>query len=434
MYQNEENRLQEHKRKYDEMDIPIDKLNQSISKGLSRAQMDSSKSKRKKRRWILPVIAASILVFTLIASIRVSPAFASHIASIPGMERIVELIHDDKGLMSAVENEFMQDIGASQEKNGMKLTIDSAIADEQGIVIFYSVETEQTQEEFTIKKSELTPSDGSELEAVTSYNTGPFQQSNGFTSKVEVMFSKPSTDSDYIFDAEIEGASSTESFSIPFSIEHLEETEQVYDLNQKVDIEGQVLIIERVVVNPIRTAVEIKAHPDNSKKILHFESMRLVNEDGEEWSGSSNGSTSSGDNETGWSVYLQSNYFENPDELYLEINEMQAIDKEGEFLVFDTEKRSILQQPKGNRLVFDEIANGSAFFSFAGDNFGFVPFGSIKDSEDKELGMSGSYNSSGENSSRFGFDIPQQEFTNPLYIELDFYPAWIEDEVFIKVK
>ncbi|MDG5473251.1 DUF4179 domain-containing protein [Jeotgalibacillus sp. ET6] len=434
MYQNEENRLQEHKQKYDEIEIPSDRLDQSISKGMSRAHMESTKSIRKIGRWIVPMIAASILVFAFIASIRVSPAFASHVASLPGMEKMVELIHHDKGLMSALENEFMQDIGVSQENDGMKLTIDSAIADEQGMVVFYSIETEQTQEELTIKKSELTLADGSELEAVTSYDTGPFLQSDGFTSKVEVMFSKLSTDTDYILNAEIEGASSSESFSIPFSIEHSEETKHVYELNQTVDIEGQSLIIERVIVYPIRTAVEIKAHPDNTKKILHFESMRLVNEDGEEWSGSSNGLTSSGDNETGWSIYLQSNYFENPDELYLEINEMQAIDKEDEFLVFDTEQRAILHQPNGNRLVFDEISNGTAFFSIADENYGFVPFGSIKDSEDKEFGMSGSYNSTGEGSTRFGFDIPKEEFTNPLYIEFEFYPAWIEDEVLIKVK
>ena len=60
--------------------------------------------------------------------------------------------------------------------------------------------------------------------------------------------------------------------------------------------------------------------------------------------------------------FLQSNYFEEPKELYLRINKLQALDKDEATLVIDTEKGEILNGPKDGRLQilrFFEVGNAS---------------------------------------------------------------------------
>ena len=56
---------------------------------------------------------------------------ANAVASIPGMEKFVDFIRDDKGLASAIENEYYQELNISSEKEGVTLTLDGVLADER---------------------------------------------------------------------------------------------------------------------------------------------------------------------------------------------------------------------------------------------------------------------------------------------------------------
>src|SRR5690606_32363801 len=93
------------------------------------------------KRTLWSLVAAALLVLTLATTIRVSPAFANAVASIPGMDRIVELIQFDKGLDAVFKNEYYQLMGDSQTIGSATLTIDGIILDESGMNIFYTIES-----------------------------------------------------------------------------------------------------------------------------------------------------------------------------------------------------------------------------------------------------------------------------------------------------
>ncbi|MCM3719459.1 DUF4179 domain-containing protein [Fictibacillus phosphorivorans] len=137
MFKRKEEQLNDFKKEYDHVPLSLENLDQAILTGFNKAKGER-KSKRKRKSFY-SFIAAALLFIGLFSSIRISPVFANYIAEIPGMEKIVDLIRQDKGRMAAVENKYYQELGVSSEvKNGLKVTLDGTIADEMGIVLYYS--------------------------------------------------------------------------------------------------------------------------------------------------------------------------------------------------------------------------------------------------------------------------------------------------------
>ncbi|PPA68922.1 DUF4179 domain-containing protein [Jeotgalibacillus proteolyticus] len=435
MFQNEERRLINYKSSIDEIEIPADLLNTSIQEGFQKAKREKQKQMTKKKRWIWTAFTAAILLITLVTSIRVSPVFASQVASIPGMGKIVELINHDKGLMSAVENEYMQAIGVSETQNGITLSIDSAIYDQQGMVLFYTVKADETQSNLMAGDVSLTDGEGNELPIDFSMSGSPgYEDIKEITVSAEYLFSEPLYETEFIFNADIESSASSESFSIPFNMEVLEQMSRVYEINETIEVEGQKLFVENITIHPIRTAVKIKADPENTKKIFHFDSIQLVDEKGGTWSKTSDGIQSSGDNENGWEVYLESNYFEQFEELYLEIGEIQAVDKDHPYVVIDTENMEIVSQPKENFFLPAEIEDGYFFIKLKGvEDFRYFLFGEVRDADGKEFNTNGSSLRSSGLDARYGFELPTESYTDPLTVQLTNYPSRIKGDVRIKI-
>ena len=154
MFDEEEKKLAKWKEIIEKKDVPQDELELAIKQGFQRAKNSPKVNKRpyvKRGAW--SAIVAAILLIALVTSIRVIPAFASAVASIPGMEKIVALIQDNKGLQAAIDNEYYQQLNQSIEKDGVTLTLDGAIADEQEIVIFYTLKGVKDGEEFGVNTS-----------------------------------------------------------------------------------------------------------------------------------------------------------------------------------------------------------------------------------------------------------------------------------------
>lgn len=129
------------KREHDELlqakprslDIPIPaEIDVYIHRGL--AQGIKVQKAGRFRKW--SILAACFLLVIFLTSVRVSPAVAAAIQRIPGLGYIVELINYDKGLQSAVENDFIQPLGLSDEHENVVFTVDGIIMDESSLVIF----------------------------------------------------------------------------------------------------------------------------------------------------------------------------------------------------------------------------------------------------------------------------------------------------------
>ncbi|WP_404330990.1 DUF4179 domain-containing protein [Mesobacillus maritimus] len=440
MYNREEEKLAEYKKKFVNISIPTVLLDEQIHLGLQRARSEARRQKSRKRR-VISLVAAAVLIIGFFTTIRVSPTFAHYITIIPGMEKLVELIRDDKGRMLAVENEYYQEIGVSDEAEGLRLTIDGAIADEQGLVLFYTLDSEEKRKELLVDRPQLTSQDGSKLDWGTISSGGPHYSETGeksFSGTVEYFFQSPYEAREFELSLQVSGDGNEWSFNLPFSIEEELAKKKTYDINKNVTIEGQAIEFIEATVYPLRVAVHIKMDDNNTKKLLEFEDLRLVDENGESWTKIANGTTASQISDNEKIIYLQSNYFKQPEELYLAVNKIQAVDKDEANVVIDPKNEEILKQPAGEKLSHLRVEENQAVFRFQNkEEFNYFLFGLIRDENGKELESPSSFNSGPDQDGieEYGVVISNlSSVKGPISLELSFYPSWIEGTEKVRIK
>lgn len=439
MFNNEEEKLTDYKKIYNNITVPTELVDDAILAGFQRAKL-AKRRKPRKMGWIISLTAVAILIL-FFTSIRLSPAFAEYVTVIPGMEKVVELIRYDKGMMTAVEQDYYQRIGAYDEKSGLKVTIDGAIADENELVLFYTLKSQEKQKELKFEKVELTGLGGKKREfATASYGWSNPTSEKGqrlYNGKIEYSFEKPFSSTKLQLNLKVEGKEISGEYSIPITLKKDIQAKKTYQLNKTITIEGQKITFLDATVYPLRVAIHVKMNPSNSKKLLEFEDLRLVDENGETWNKISDGITASNISDDEKIIYLQSNYFRKPKELYLVFNKIQAVDKDEAYLVVDTKKVQILKQPKENILSDLKVNKNSLDMNIhTKGNFRFSIFGSIKDGNGKEIESKTSYSSDGEKGIvNIGVDIQNLKAQrSPISLKLEFFPTWIKGNEKVKIK
>jgi hypothetical protein len=438
VFEKEEEKLRDYKTSYDHINIPENKLDEAILAGFQKAKLES-KHKPRKKKWLFSLAAAAIVFISFFTSIRLSPAFADYIAVIPGMEKLVEVIRNDKGKMLAIENDYYEELGISQKKNGFTFTLDGAIADEDALVLFYSLQSERKQSEMVVEEVRLKGTD-------EDINIGSFSFGRSLSSKdgksfgndmMEYTFQAPLTAREFELKVKVKGDNQTEEYTLQFQLKKEIKKKKTYVLNKSVTIEGQKITFVDAKIYPLRVAVHVKLDPNNTKKLLNFDDLRLVDENGEVWNKIADGVTASHISENEKILYLQSNYFRDPKELYLVLNKIQAVDREDARVVVDTQAEKILSQPEGN-LFSDVVVDGKyIMLKMRSDGeFHYHPFSDVRDKngnllDSPESSTSGPY----EGKIEFGIKIPElQDEMNPISLELSFFPAWIEGNGKVKIK
>jgi Family of unknown function (DUF5643)/Domain of unknown function (DUF4179) len=437
MYKREEEQLNDFKKEYDNIPVSLDKLDHAIMGGFNKAKLEERNSSRKKKR-IYSFIAAALLLIGLFSSIRISSVFASYISEIPGMEKIVELIRDDKGRLAALENKYYQEQGVSDKNGDLTVTIDGTIADEKGIVIFYTIESEEQLKDIMFDNVKIRAKDETVLdEAFISFGDAHSSEKgeDTFSGEIEYFFEVPIEPKEYIVELKIK----EKSFSIPFTLKEFKEKKE-YAIHQTMELEGQKINVEKVTIYPLRAAVKLKMDSSNKKQILQLDDLRLVDENNEVWGKITNGVTASGDKDSDQEIYLQSNYFKEPKELYLVLNSAQAIDKDNAVVVVDTENLAILKQPAGDKLSNVRKEYGQLVFDLhvkKSSNYSGMGFGTITDAQGNEIESHAQSMSADEESNlrMVGIELPLLKTEqNPITIELDFYPLWIKGNEKIRIK
>lgn len=438
MFNKEEEKLTDYKKLYDQVPITIDALDNAIMAGFQMAKQEE-KRQPKRHKWIFSIAAAAIILISFFASIRLSPAFASYMSTIPGIEKIVELIGYDKGMISALENDYYQELGASSEQNGLTVTIDGAIADEEGLILFYTLSSETKNKNLFIDKAELQSKEGEKLDFATiSYGSvhTSNQGENSYSGTLEFFFEKPYSTRSFEMAITVKGDVSGQ-YTIPFALHKEMEKKKTFTLNETITLEGQKITFVSATIQPLRAAIHVKKDPQNTKNILNFDDLRLVDENGETWNKPINGATATKISEEEEIIYLQSNYFRQPKELYLVFNKLQAVDKDNAYVVVDIENEKILRQPKSNRFSMVKVSGSTIDFEMpTEEEFPYFPFSKVIDREGKEIKYESSYSGSlGDDKVKcFGINIPNlNKHKGPISLELSFYPEWIVGEGKIKI-
>jgi hypothetical protein len=445
MFEKEEEQFEHIKKHYDEVVIP-DNIDQFIQTGIQTAKRKQKHS--HTLRW--GSMIACLLFLLMLTMIRVSPTFADYMSSIPGFEKVVELVHFDKGLLSAIENDFMQPTGVSDEQDGMKVTVDSVIVDEEKMILFYTVESNRELDEIMLGKVSLTDMDtnkkldtGHSIESIQIKKHKP--ESGTIDLYLEGEWPSSINLSFQVFNTlSINPEPLTEIFNIPFTVdlEKFVGLKKEHIVNKTVSIKNQLITIQKVTVYPTRIGIHLAFDPENEKKIFNFDDLRIIDGKGEQWGAITNGIIATQPSENERIVYLQSNYFKEPEELYLEFHSVRALDKGELQVIVDVENQKLLKAPSDGRFIGVERVGNELKFMVENEHlrdrehaYGLFK-GDFVDANGEEYLSKSMFSSpaSEEALQMNGIELPTLDFKNPITLTLDDYPSRLTEKIRIKIK
>ncbi|MCF6138414.1 DUF4179 domain-containing protein [Pseudalkalibacillus berkeleyi] len=344
-----------------------ERIDEYIKSGIQKGK----RHKKIRSRAIVSTMSSIALIFLLVTSIKVSPAFANTLKSIPGIESIIEMIEGDKGLEDAVVNDFIHEVNVSQTHEGIKVSVDRIIVDESRMILFYSIEASNQYTFLRLHSPDLLNEDGEELHDISySYNDPSenvnFAKGEKMEGKIVINLTEnavvPNT---LILNTRLEETDSATSttgtqlgvdwnLKIPIDKEWFKNTKETIPIHKEISIEGQKVQFEKMVIHPTRIGLYVKLDQSNTKQLFHFDDLKLVDEKGEHWLPIDNGVTRTG-GENDYVLYFQSNYFRKPAELYLSGSSVRAIPKGERTIVIDVRNEKLVKAPRDNRITLDGV-------------------------------------------------------------------------------
>lgn len=453
---NEQERiLKSLKAEYDNMTIPED-LDDFIIKGMVKYPKKSKAFQAVR----FSIAAAVIALLMLSVSVRLSPVFADYLQNVPVLKYIVKLVNYDKGLKAAVENNFIQNVGVSDEHEGIKFTVDNIIVDQARMIVFYTIENNSQYKYLDMREARFKDASGKDLEAGISY--GFFYNKPNIKKiqdNIKVSFAETIVIPDIVhmsvkFDQR-EDPDSTEGTRLPYTWQvdipidksMFENLKQVYNVDKTIEVENQKITINKATVYPTRMAVDITFAEENSMKIFNFENIKVTNAKGETLSTITNDVTASFISDNHMVLYFESDFFNNPENLYLHIGSIRALDKDKLGVLVDLDNKKLLKAPD-DRLRLKDISKSSGkttiSFILNGEQFlenqtrYSVSTSGVYDRNGKELKVletSNSYSNGGEDLNQaIQITLEDNNIASPIKIVLNDYHSRIKGDFKIRIK
>lgn len=337
--------------------IPAE-IDRAILFGVQKAQHIRQ---RRKRFWRYgTTLTASILLIGLFFSIRLSPVVAAYVSHIPGLEKLVDLIRDDKGLQRATEHHMVQNVEASVQQGQVRFSVDEILMDERRMVIFYTIEHEQPDHVLSLDKVELMDSSGQPWGSGISWGS-PMNKGSATKNRLDVHLKEKDTVPDQLqlqVNVAVDQAALDTPIIVAFPIDktkYAEHKEIVYAVNEVVTVDGQRFTISKITAYPTQTEVSIHIDPANTKHIFDFVELALVDEQGNTYSFWGNGVPYTQDGEHVMTYNLESMYFSQPPkQLFLQAKQIRALDKEKRQVRMDAHTGTLLTKPD-ERLRLDAL-------------------------------------------------------------------------------
>ncbi|MFA9399032.1 MAG: DUF4179 domain-containing protein [Clostridiaceae bacterium] len=332
--------------------------NITISKNLDLSIEDGIKKAKKKNRLkpIKTLTAACTLFLVLILGVNTSSVFADSLRSFPLLSGFIDLIEFDKGLKSAAENGFLDNIDYYAEDKGIIFAVNNILYDSTKLVIDYSIYGDGNLyiNDYTIKDE-----DGKKLDQVFIGMTFPIDKKEDGSKRGTIEITKPQgndklpknikldiksfgnklhEDNEYYSPKEdediIEG-----SWDIPIINLDDEKTNiepKIYNINKEGELDGYKFLIEDLRIYPTITYMKIKF--DENYIFTGFRESCLTNSKGTKYD--YKGASILSDNE--WDMMFESSYFDNDKNLDFIASGIYFMPKETKYLIFDIENKKIL--------------------------------------------------------------------------------------------
>ncbi|WP_040228430.1 DUF4179 domain-containing protein [Bhargavaea cecembensis] len=442
MFEEEEKRLATRHVELNQLQIPEEALTQAIRAGLSEAERRARRRSQRVRKSLLSAAAVALLLIAFVTSVRVLPAFANAVASLPGMSVIVDMIRHDKGMRAIIDNEYYEDVQASDSHGGVTVTLNGVIVDQSGMVISYTVDSAAPLKDPLFETPEIY-ADGKLIEPQgIAWNDPVTSNSRSSEQSINYHFADPLPINTKNFELKMQiRDGDTYDFRVPFEIQKPIAQGKVHELNRTVTIEGQKIIVKSVTIHPLRVEVAVDFDEANTMDILQFEDMRIENGKGETWSSITDGMTATEDEDGTQIYFLQSNYFEQPDLMIFRMNKMQAIDKDEQFIV-DTGTGEVIQTPSDGKLEVTAAVPLRIETKLRTDGeFGYGYLKSAADANGKAIDLSSaglwySHDEEGEDR-RYTYNdlnFTDANYANPVTVSFFAYPNYIKGDVTLRLE
>ncbi|MER1958339.1 MAG: DUF4179 domain-containing protein [Solibacillus sp.] len=324
------------------IDVPKEKLQQVRMDTLRRVQREKRTTKR-----IVSISIVSLFCLSLLFSIRVSPTIASHVAKIPGFHALVSAVAIDNGIKDIVDNEYYEEINVMKSKNGLSLTLQGVIADHSGFVLFYDADASFDISKLNLEEVQLFQGDD-EMECGCTFVINADNQTH-ISSLVEYNFSEPVAYTSKDFKAVFhfnEKDKGNIGIKIPFTLQNELAKEKIITVNRTINVDGQKFTITQIRRSPLKVALDIEVDEENTMQILSLDDIAVMTESGERRDSIINGISTHGNIRDGkYTLYLQSNYFDDPESLTIIIGAVQAVPKGEDFIEVDFGAEEVIAKP-----------------------------------------------------------------------------------------
>lgn len=345
-----EEALHEEKERLSTVSVPDD-IDLYIRSGIQQAKQ--RQFHRRRMAWVRwgSGIAACLAFVGLLCSIRLSPAIAAYVSHLPGMEKLVELISDDRGLQLAAEHDLVQPIGAVATHGDVSFSVDQVLMDQKRMLMFYTIRHKQDGHRVELEKVSFYTVDGAEWKAGYSWSGSSQREASIEQNRLDIFLNDETDIPDSLtakVTLSVDGIQLDTPFAVTFPINKTKFDslkEIVYPVGQSVTVDGQRFTVSKIVVYPTQTEVTIQFDPANTKHVFGFDRLRLVDEKGRTYQFWGNGIPSRPDGENGVVYNLESCYFADPQRLFLKAEGIRALDKDKLDVQIDAAKGTLSKAP-----------------------------------------------------------------------------------------
>lgn len=286
-------------------------------------------------------IASTFLVFVLL--VNMFPTVAYAMSKVPGLDKLVELVTFDKGFDNAVEDGLVKEVNFEEEKNGVKLKVNTIAGDWKRLWIGYEIAGEK---DLGFDISIVTEAGG--VSWSTFYDDNHIKEIK--ESYIEVAFDKFNEEFalDFnIYDKRkyVESALNKEylvNFSVPIKLEELfkSELKEITLDNNLINTEiGDIEIIS-LKSSKTRIVMEFKLNSDKYE-YMNFENPRFIDDKGNMYEISSSYISSSAENNEIKTVEFQGEIKDNIKNLTFKFDSMYYAGKDNRSIIVDLKNKLV---------------------------------------------------------------------------------------------
>lgn len=340
------NRAEEYRQLLNQLEDIPPQLEHSVTRALQRVEQ-----KKKARRLRIPAAALAGLAASFVLLVNVFPSFALACANVPLLRELTAAVAFSPSLSAAVAHDYVQYVGQSRTVDGITMTVEYLIADENQIVIFHRTSGEPEElsqpswEQFV--SCDLKAPDGTELFGYSSSSS----TSQGDLKRLVIHLKELDLPTDLILDLSLRfknmesDAQLQYDFSFPVQLDPDRTAETIsLPVNSWVELDGQRLLVDRLEITPTRTALYLNDDPDNTKWLIDLR-FHFTDETGKVYNLGDGDISAYGRAESPgfYTYYHQSLYFvEDLSSLTLTIDQALWLDKEAGSIQVDLNDGSIL--------------------------------------------------------------------------------------------